>query len=145
MKRLVAAGQAALLQSLAAAGLAAYDGPLVVGVSGGSDSLALLDILARFYPAERLIVAHLDHTLRATSADDTALVARAAAERGLRFVAERADVAELARDGRQSLEAAGREYVIRFKMPLAGETVLPDVIRGDITFDNKQLNEGKGP
>jgi len=108
MKRLVAAGQAALLQSLAAAGLAAYDGPLVVGVSGGSDSLALLDILARFYPAERLIVAHLDHTLRATSADDTALVARAAAERGLRFVAERADVAELARDGRQSLEAAGR-------------------------------------
>ncbi|MCB0005134.1 MAG: glutamate--tRNA ligase [Anaerolineales bacterium] len=39
------------------------------------------------------------------------------------------------------LEAAGQEYVIRFKMPLEGETVLPDVIRGDITFDNKQLND----
>ena len=39
------------------------------------------------------------------------------------------------------LEAAGRDYVIRFKMPLDGETVLPDVIRGDITFDNKQLND----
>ncbi|HSH05065.1 MAG TPA: glutamate--tRNA ligase [Anaerolineae bacterium] len=39
------------------------------------------------------------------------------------------------------LEAEGRPYVIRFKMPLDGQTVLPDVIRGDITFDNDQLND----
>ena len=108
MKRLVAAVEAALQQALAAAGLAAYDGPLVVGVSGGPDSLALLDCLARICPAERLVVAHLDHALRPMSAEDTALVARAAAALGLRFAAERADVATLARDGRQSLETAGR-------------------------------------
>ena len=108
MKRLVAAVEAALQQALAAAGLAAYDGPLVVGVSGGPDSLALLDCLARICPAERLVVAHLDHALRPMSAEDTALVARAAAALSLRFAAERADVATLARDGRQSLETAGR-------------------------------------
>jgi tRNA(Ile)-lysidine synthase len=108
MKRFVAAVEAALQQALAASGLAAYDGPLVVGVSGGADSLTLLDCLAHVCPAERLVVAHLDHALRPASADDAALVARAAAERGLRFVAERADVTALARDSRQSLEAAGR-------------------------------------
>ena len=92
MKRLVAAVEAALQQALAAAGLAAYDGPLVVGVSGGPDSLALLDCLARICPAERLVVAHLDHALRPMSAEDTALVARAAAALSLRFAAEPARV-----------------------------------------------------
>ncbi|MEM9774884.1 MAG: glutamate--tRNA ligase [Chloroflexota bacterium] len=39
------------------------------------------------------------------------------------------------------LESAGREYVIRFKMPLDGQTVVPDEIRGDITFENSQLTD----
>ena len=108
MKKLIGDVQAALQRALRAAGLAAYDGPLVVGVSGGPDSLALLDSLARVGPAERLVVAHLDHALRPTSTADAALVARAAAERGLRFVTERIDVVALARADRQSLEAAGR-------------------------------------
>ena len=108
MKKLIGDVQAALQRALRAAGLAAYDGPLVVGVSGGPDSLALLDSLARVGPAERLVVAHLDHALRPTSTADAALVARAAAERGLRIVTERIDVVALARADRQSLEAAGR-------------------------------------
>jgi glutamyl-tRNA synthetase len=36
-------------------------------------------------------------------------------------------------------EAEGRPYAIRFKAPLDGETVVPDLIRGDITFQNKLL------
>lgn len=39
------------------------------------------------------------------------------------------------------LEAAGREYVIRHKMPLDGQTVVPDLIRGDIVFENTQLTD----
>jgi glutamyl-tRNA synthetase len=39
------------------------------------------------------------------------------------------------------LEAEGRPYVIRFKMPLAGKTILEDRIRGPITFDNSQLTD----
>ena len=34
-------------------------------------------------------------------------------------------------------EAQGLPYVVRFKMPLDGETVVHDAIRGQITFDNK--------
>jgi len=35
--------------------------------------------------------------------------------------------------------AAGDGYTIRFKMPLDGSTTVPDLIRGDITFENKQV------
>lgn len=44
-------------------------------------------------------------------------------------------------DEAAALEASGRPYVIRFKMPLDGETVVPDLIRGDVIFDNKQFTD----
>ncbi len=39
------------------------------------------------------------------------------------------------------LEASGRPYVVRFKMPLDGETAVPDLLRGDVVFDNKQFTD----
>ncbi|MCA9958865.1 MAG: glutamate--tRNA ligase, partial [Anaerolineales bacterium] len=36
-------------------------------------------------------------------------------------------------------EAAGLDYVIRFKMPREGETVIHDAIRGEITYQNNQI------
>ncbi len=36
-------------------------------------------------------------------------------------------------------EAAGLEYVIRFKMPQDGETTIHDAIRGPITYQNSQI------
>lgn len=42
---------------------------------------------------------------------------------------------------RQAREESGLSHVIRFKMPLDGETVIPDVIRGDITVMNKQIQD----
>jgi glutamyl-tRNA synthetase len=38
-------------------------------------------------------------------------------------------------------EAAGKPYVIRHKMPLEGTTVIPDLIRGDVVFENSQLTD----
>jgi glutamyl-tRNA synthetase len=38
-------------------------------------------------------------------------------------------------------EAEGREYVIRHKMPLEGTTTIPDLIRGDVVFENSQLTD----
>ena len=39
------------------------------------------------------------------------------------------------------LEAQGRAYVIRFKMPLDGVTAGEDMIRGQVKFDNRQLQD----
>jgi len=60
---------------------------VLMACSGGPDSTALLDALARLAPPRRwrLSVAHVDHGLRAGSAAEAALVARLAADRGLAF------------------------------------------------------------
>ncbi|MCY4018608.1 MAG: glutamate--tRNA ligase [Chloroflexi bacterium] len=39
------------------------------------------------------------------------------------------------------LESQGQDYVIRFKMPLTGQTSGYDMIRGEVTFDNEQLQD----
>ena len=68
-------------------------GRLLVAVSGGVDSVTLLDLLdrARAKLDLALTVAHVDHAVRAGSADDAAFVAEVAAARGLPFVAQRLD------------------------------------------------------
>ena len=56
---------------------AAQPQPVVVAVSGGADSVALLSVLQALAPAWHLTlhVAHLDHNLRPESAADAAFVA----------------------------------------------------------------------
>ncbi len=60
---------------------------VLIACSGGPDSTALLDALARLAPprAWRLSVAHVDHGIRAGSALEAGLVERLAAARGLTF------------------------------------------------------------
>lgn len=38
-------------------------------------------------------------------------------------------------------EEQGRGYVVRFRAPLEGQTVVTDAIRGDITFNNEQISD----
>ena len=62
-----------------------HDQPVVVAVSGGADSVALLAALnqLRTKLGLELIVAHFDHRLRAESGDDAAWVARLGRSLGL--------------------------------------------------------------
>ncbi len=89
---------------------------LVLAVSGGPDSTALLHGAARVAPGRgwRLTVAHLDHALRAESADEAAAVAATAARLGLPVEVRRTDVRDLAATEHRSLEDAGRQARYRF-------------------------------
>lgn len=60
-------------------------GKYVVAVSGGVDSMVLLDLL-RQKPTLKLVVAHFDHGIRPDSAADRKLVQRIAKAYGLPFV-----------------------------------------------------------
>lgn len=89
---------------------------IILAVSGGPDSTALLHGAAALAPDRgwRLTVAHLDHGLRPTSADEGASVAAAAASLGLPVEVRRVDVAALAASEHRSLEDAGRQARYRF-------------------------------
>jgi tRNA(Ile)-lysidine synthase len=83
---------------------------VVVAVSGGADSVALLDILVSLRDLSlQLVVAHLNHMLRGDESDgDEEFVRNLARSYGLPFVARRVDVEEVARREGRSLEDAGR-------------------------------------
>lgn len=63
----------------------------MVAVSGGVDSVVLLDILAKM-PALDLVVAHFDHGIRPDSNDDAEFVHSLAAKYGLPFETKRVDL-----------------------------------------------------
>lgn len=95
------------------------DLPVLVGVSGGVDSLALMYGLHAL--GYTLVVAHLDHALRLDSAQDADFVQAAADSLGLPFVRTRVDVRQAAALEGQSLEEAAREvrYAFLFKQARA--------------------------
>ncbi len=122
---------------------------VLAAVSGGRDSVVLLDILRRLAPQRgwRLTVAHLDHALRAGSAEDARFVAELAGRWALPVRIERRDArAHAERDG-ESLETAARTQRYAFLLTAArdlgaryvalghhaddqAETVLHRIVRG---------------
>ncbi len=85
---------------------------ILVGVSGGADSIALLALLHELAPAWklRLTAAHLNHGIRGADADQDARFVRSFVRRlGVGFIEGRANVPRLARRKGVSLEMAGRE------------------------------------
>ena len=86
--------------------------PLVIGVSGGPDSLFLLDIMIRH--GFSVVVAHLDHGLRAESGGEARRVGLIAESFGVPFILEARDVAVMADTQGLSLEEAARIARYRF-------------------------------
>jgi len=123
---------------------------LVIGVSGGPDSVALLHLFLRLRAAWQLElhVAHLHHGIRGAEADaDATFVADLAARWGLPCTIERCDVPALAREERLTLEEAARRQRYAFLARVAlrqearsiavahhaddqAETVLMHLLRG---------------
>jgi tRNA(Ile)-lysidine synthase len=89
---------------------------VILALSGGADSCALLDILAGLTKlSPRLVVAHLNHQLRGAESDGDELFCRRLAERyGLPFRSRSLDVAAYARREGLNLEDAGRRARMEF-------------------------------
>ena len=95
------------------------DRPIIVGVSGGPDSLCLMETLRQAgYP---IIVAHFDHQLRQESGQDARMVEKIAARLMLACVVDGADVRAYADQEKLSLEEAARNLRYRFMFKLARE------------------------
>lgn len=93
----------------------------IVAVSGGVDSVVLLDMLVRknANTGDYLIVAHFDHGIRPESADDALFVERLAEKYGLSFETRREELGagaseEKARERRYAyLRAVAKKYDAR--------------------------------
>ena len=87
---------------------------VVVAVSGGADSMALLHLLTRVRTDWNLdlVVAHLDHNIRPESADDAAFVGEIARRWNLPFLTSRLPAEALTREG--NLEATARRLRYQF-------------------------------
>src|SRR5512143_2372763 len=101
---------------------------VVVAVSGGPDSVALLDLLARLLAPQtgsgpagiRVLVAHLNHQLRGSeSDDDAAFVQQLAGRLALPVEIGTADVAAAARRAARGIEEIAREIRYNFLLRVA--------------------------
>jgi len=111
-------------------GLLPRGGTVVVGVSGGPDSLCLLHVLRALAPEYGMTphVAHLNHQLRSTDADeDAAFVQRLAADWGLPCTVESRDVTAYAERERLAIEEAARQmrygFLAEVAQQIGSETV----------------------
>ena len=121
---------------------------LILGVSGGPDSIALLLLLNSLKKEFKLslFVAHLDHMLREGSSKDAKFVIRMAEKLKLPVTVGKVNINALSRDG-GSLEESAREERLKFFFKVArknkakkialghnlddqAETVLMRIIRG---------------
>ena len=89
------------------------DTRVVVALSGGADSTALLLLLHELHGRGEVVLdcaAHLNHRIRGDAADaDEAFCRALTSELGVAFVAERVDVPALAQKQRLSIEVAARQ------------------------------------
>jgi tRNA(Ile)-lysidine synthase len=117
---------------------------VIVAVSGGPDSLALLDMLLRVREKEsalsslKLHVAHLDHQLRRESDRDAEFVRALARKSNLPVTISAIDVKEAARIARRGLEETAREIRYRFLLDAARQSGCDRIATGHTMSDQAE-------
>jgi len=116
--------------------------PVLVAVSGGADSLALLLALRRLVPAgleRRLIVAHAEHDLRGAAPADRGFVAALAEHLGLPFVWRRVAVREFLESIDQPWREDASNTDVRHARNFIRHEVLPRCMAGPFPAATESL------
>lgn len=122
---------------------------IVVGVSGGPDSITLLTCLNKFkdYFEIKIICAHINHLIRKDSTEDEQYVENVCEKMGIKCYVKRAEVEKIAKEQKKGSEEVGRKIRYDFfdevarkenanKIAIAhnmkdnAETMLLNIIRG---------------
>lgn len=122
---------------------------IVVGVSGGPDSITLLTCLNKFkdYFEIKIICAHINHLIRKDSTEDEQYVENMCKNMGIKCYVKRAEVEKIAKEQKKGSEEVGRKIRYDFfdevarkenanKIAIAhnmkdnAETMLLNIIRG---------------
>lgn len=138
---------------------------IVVGVSGGPDSITLLNVLKNIKEKEiikfNLVVCHINHMIREEAVSDEKYVEEYCKKNNIEFLAKRIKVEEMAEKEKIGTEEAGRKARYEFfneilnktnanKIATAhtandnAETVLMNIIRGSGTLGLKGIEAKNG-
>lgn len=138
---------------------------IVVGVSGGPDSITLLNVLKNIKEKEiikfNLVVCHINHMIREEAVSDEKYVEEYCKKNNIEFFAKRIKVEEMAEKEKIGTEEAGRKARYEFfneilnktnanKIATAhtandnAETVLMNIIRGSGTLGLKGIEAKNG-
>ena len=115
---------------------------VLVGLSGGADSVMLLHLLSEYKrtvcPAFSILAVHVNHGIRGDEADrDECFAGELAASLGVEFISRRIDVPSLATECGKSLEEAARDarYAI-FADIILGRDDISTIALGHNATDN---------
>ncbi len=133
---------------------------IVVGVSGGPDSICLIDILNQIKQEKQmnieLVVCHINHMIREEASSDEQFVKNYCEKKQIPFYSKHADIEKIAKERKIGTEEIGREVRYAFfkeilkktkanKIATAhnkndnAETVLMNIIRGSGTSGIKGI------
>jgi len=111
-----------ILQTIKKFDMLSFNDRVLIGVSGGPDSVTLLNVLLSFKKKYNLsfFVAHLDHMLRGEESDkDVNFVKNLAQELGLFCEVKSCNLKKIAQKEHLTLEEAAREYRYKFYLETA--------------------------
>ncbi|MFO7638796.1 MAG: tRNA lysidine(34) synthetase TilS [bacterium] len=125
-------------ETVAREGMLPRGSRVLVAVSGGADSVCLLELLRVLAPRLELVLSgfHLNHRLRPVAAEDEAFARELFERDGLALVVGRADVRGFARRHRLGIEEAGRELRYRHLSRQARRLGCDRVALGHTADDN---------
>lgn len=88
---------------------------MVLGVSGGPDSMCLLSVLHTIYGDKITIhVVHVNHSIRPSADDEAEFVSNICKDMGIICQVAKVDAAQYAKEYGMSTEEAGR--ILRYKL-----------------------------
>lgn len=97
---------------------------LVLGVSGGPDSICMLDILYKLKETLdfQICVAHINHGIRKEAIEDEKYVEDYCKHKNIPFFCKREDVLKISKEDKISTEEAGRNVRYKFFQEVLEET-----------------------
>lgn len=132
---------------------------ILVAVSGGPDSMCLLNILYNLKETLKieLYVAHVNHMIRTDAKDDANYVEKICESKNIKFFLKECDVAKKSKQEKISIEEAGRNARYEFFKGIANknninkiaiahnkndlaETLIMNILRGTGTQGLKSIN-----
>jgi len=89
---------------------------LVLGVSGGPDSICMLDVLYKLKTNLNfeICVAHINHGIRLDATDDEKYVEKYCKQKNIPFFCKKEKVLKIAKEEKMSEEEAGRNVRYKF-------------------------------